>query len=82
LIKALLKCDGLFIALWFLFEEIEGEPPFRINLEETELIFLKVSKIKIFDHRKGFNQIAKGNRSFAKLRKGMVFSADKLRIKN
>jgi SAM-dependent methyltransferase len=46
LIKTLLKCSGLFIALWFPVEEKEGGPPFGIKLEETELIFSKFLKLK------------------------------------
>ena len=46
LIKTLLKCGGLFIALWFPVEEREGGPPFGINLEETESVFSKFLKLK------------------------------------
>ena len=46
LIKSLLKCGGVFIALWFPVEEREGGPPFGINLEETESIFTKFLKLK------------------------------------
>ncbi len=46
LIKKLLKCGGVFIALWFPVEDREGGPPFGINLEETESIFSKFLKLK------------------------------------
>jgi len=46
LINALLKCGGVFIALWFPVEERESGPPFGINLEETESIFSKFLKLK------------------------------------
>jgi len=46
LIKSLLKCDGVFIALWFPVEERESGPPFGINLEETESIFSRFLKLK------------------------------------
>ena len=46
LIKSLLKCGGIFIALWFPVEKRDGGPPFGINLEETELIFSKFLKLK------------------------------------
>jgi methyl halide transferase len=46
LIKTLLKCGGVFIALWFPVEERIGGPPFGINLEETESIFSKFLKLK------------------------------------
>jgi len=46
LIKTLLKCGGVFIALWFPVEERDGGPPFGINLEETESIFSKYLKLK------------------------------------
>jgi len=46
LIKSLLKCGGVFIALWFPVEEKESGPPFGINLEETESIFSKFLKLK------------------------------------
>jgi thiopurine S-methyltransferase len=46
LIKSLLKCGGVFIGLWFPVEERTDEPPFGINLEETELIFSRFLKLK------------------------------------
>lgn len=46
LIKSLLKCGGVFIALWFPVEDREDGPPFGINLEETELIFSRFLKLK------------------------------------
>jgi len=46
LIKSLLKCGGVFIALWFPVEERKDGPPFGINLEETESIFTKFLKLK------------------------------------
>jgi len=46
LINKLLKCGGLFIALWFPVEERKGGPPFGINLDQTELIFSKFLKLK------------------------------------
>jgi SAM-dependent methyltransferase len=46
LIKTLLKCRGLFIALWFPVEKRESGPPFRINLNETESFFSKFLKLK------------------------------------
>jgi SAM-dependent methyltransferase len=46
LIKSLLKCGGVFIALWFPVEEREDGPPFGINLEEAESIFTKFLRLK------------------------------------
>lgn len=46
LIKKLLKCGGVFIALWFPVEDRDGGLPFGINLEETESIFTKFLKLK------------------------------------
>jgi len=45
LINTLLKCGGVFIALWFPVEERKGGPPFGINLEETESIFSRFLKL-------------------------------------
>jgi len=46
LIKSLLKCGGIFIALWFPVEDRKSGPPFGINLEETESIFSKFLKLE------------------------------------
>lgn len=60
LIKTLLKCGGLFIALWFPVEERKGGPPFGINLEETESIFSKFLKLKSSTIEKGTIKPRKG----------------------
>ncbi len=60
MISDLLKCNGIYIALWFPVEKRKNRPPFVIDLDETQKIFSSFRKLQMTLNHKDTIKSRKG----------------------